>query len=95
MLGWKRLGKDVRMSDRHVIYSDLKLGLMKDIITAITVLTQDGTLFEFLRGKQLFLRDEIARELKLREQARKEAEAAAAPEPVDEGPTQKNENPPT
>mgnify|MGYP001566812329 CR=1 FL=1 len=86
------------MQDR---YNDAQLNAMKDIVMAIVVLTHDGTLREFLRGKQLFLQEEIARELKLRETERLEqeklkAEQEAVPEPIDDNhPTQKNEDPAT
>ena len=77
-------------------YDDTDLKVLKNVLVEIVVLTtRRPELKNFLRGKELFLRGEIDRELKLREDERKAAEAAqAVPEPIEDDPL-KNENPPT
>ena len=60
-------------------YDDTDLKVLKNVLVEIVVLTtRRPELKNFLRGKELFLRGEIDRELKLREDERKAAEAAQA-----------------
>lgn len=58
-------------------YTDTQLIRMRVAVAALEALTSDGTLFNFLRGKVLLMKDEIAREEAMRAEEFKAREAAA------------------
>jgi len=58
-------------------YGLTKLNQMRVAVAALEALSADGTLFHFLRGKVLFLKDEIAREEALMREEERELEAKA------------------
>jgi hypothetical protein len=59
-------------------YDDVKLNRMRIAAAALEALTADGTFYNLMRGKVLFLKDEIGREEAQRAAEAKAAEAQAA-----------------